>query len=235
MELQSINSDYAICDVSYLPTITCEVTDLSIANPDSVSHISVNFDVVLKDLGLLLLTLESTVTAQEYPPHNVKISTEVNVGDAEVDMVFVLDVSHSMQEEINGVIRAVKELLTTVDKNTWPLIALVTFRDDVTVKAVTQDFDLLIKVIDNLQVSGGGTCPEASAEALKIAIQHTKAGGTILLATDASPYNASDIEELVTRLLNKGIRLNALITGDCTMKDSWNVIPIKDIRNTGIN
>lgn len=228
VELQSINSDYAICDVSHLPTITCEVTDLSIANADSVSHISVNFDVVLKDLGLLLLTLESSVTAQEYPPHNVRTSTKVNVGDAEVDMVFVLDVTHSMQEEINGVIRAVKELLTTVDKNTWPLIALVTFRDDVTVKAVTQDSDLLIKAIDNIQVSGGGTCPEASAEALKIAIEHTKVGGTILLATDASPYNSTDIEELVTRLLNKGIRLNALITGDCTMKDSWNVIPIEN-------
>ncbi|EDN71966.1 hypothetical protein BGS_0681 [Beggiatoa sp. SS] len=82
-------------------------------------------------------------------------------------MVFVLDVTHSMQGEINGVIRAVKELLTTVDKNTWPLIALITFRDDVMVKAVTQDSDLLIKAIDNIQVSGGGTCPEASAEGLK--------------------------------------------------------------------
>jgi len=228
VELQSINSDYANCDARHLPTITCDLSDLSIENADNVSHISVNFDVMLTDLGLLLLTLESTLTAQEYPPHNVRTSTAVNVGDAEVDMVFVLDVTHSMQGEINGVIRAVKELLTTVDKNTWPLIALITFRDDVMVKAVTQDSDLLIKAIDNIQVSGGGTCPEASAEALKIAIKHTKAGGIILLATDASPYNSADIEELVTRLLNKGIRLNAIITGDCTMKESWNVIPVEE-------
>jgi uncharacterized repeat protein (TIGR01451 family) len=228
VELQSINSDYASCDVSNLPTIACDVSDLSIENADNVSHVSINFDVMLKDLGLLLLTLESTLTASEYPPHNVRTSTEVNVGDAEVDMVFVLDVTNSMRGEINGVIRAVKKLLTEVDKTTWPVIALVTFRDDVTVKAVTQDSDLLAKAVDNIHVSGGGTCPEASVEALEIAIKHTKAGGTILLATDASPYNNADIEGLMTRLLNKGIRLNAIITGDCTMTDSWNVIPFED-------
>ena len=79
--------------------------------------------------------------------------------------------------------------------------------------------------IAQLQAEGGGTCPEASVEALKIAIPHTKQGGDILFATDASPYVDANIEAVIEKLRNKGIRFNGIITGDCSQPDSWNELP----------
>jgi len=47
----------------------------------------------------------------------------------------------------------------------------------------------------------------------------------ILFSTDASPYDDADIEKVMRLLRGKGIRFNAMITGDCSMQDSWNNLP----------
>jgi len=41
-------------------------------------------------------------------------------------------------------------------------VVLITFKDEVTVKAFTKDMNVLLKVIDTLKAEGGGTCPKAS-------------------------------------------------------------------------
>ena len=102
---------------------------------------------------------------------------------------------------------------------------MVVFTDDVKVKAFTRDLDVLLSAVKKLEANGGGTCPEASVEALLIAIPHTKQGGDILFFTDASPYNDADIDGVTKQLMSKGIRFNPIITGDCTQKDSWNELP----------
>jgi len=84
---------------------------------------------------------------------------------------------------------------------------------------------MLLKAVENLKADGGGKCPEASAEALLIAIPHTKPDGNILFATDASPYENAKIDKIVEMLRSKSIRFNAMITGDCTQPDSWNKLP----------
>ena len=128
-----------------------------------------------------------------------------------------------MQEEINSVIKALKTFISEIDTSTSPSMALVTFKDDVTVKAFTRDLTLLEEAISDIEASGGGTCPEASVEALEIAIPHTKKGGFILFATDASPYDDANVENVIEQLRRKGIRFNALITGDCSIgSNSWN-------------
>lgn len=96
-----------------------------------------------------------------------------------------------------------------------------------------QRFRLLVKsfrsisriTVNGLKAKGGGTCPEANAEALLIAIFHTKRD--ILFSTDASPYENTDIDSITEQLLKKSIRIrfNAMITGDCTQPDSWNKLP----------
>jgi len=218
VELQSVNSDNAMCDTSNLPTITCAMTDLNIA-----SHAKVAMDVVLRDPGLLVLTHEASVTANEYPLFFDRERTKIFIDDnIKVDMIFVVDDTGSMQEEINGVIAAIKQVITDIDTGTLPFMALVTFKDDVKVRAATTDPEILIQAVEKIKVSGGGLCEEASGEALELAIKHLKDEGVILLATDASPYDDIDVDGLVERIRNQSINFNVIMTGDCNGKGSWN-------------
>jgi len=68
------------------------------------------------------------------------------------------------------------------------------------VLAFTNDLPLLQTVIAGLQDEGGGLGPEASVEALNVALDHVKDHGVIFFSTDASPYDDADIEALSTRL-----------------------------------
>jgi uncharacterized repeat protein (TIGR01451 family) len=226
VELKSLNSDYGLCDTSAFPQITCEINDLSVASADRVSQATVEMEVELKDAGLLLLTHEAKVTASDYPAHSVRERTTVFVPeDIQVDLALVIDVTGSMQEEINGVIKALTEFTDNLDTGTAPLMALLTFGDEVKLAAFTRDLAVLKEAIADLTASGGGLCEEASVEALLVAIPHTKAGGDILFATDASPYDDADVEKVIELLRGKGIRFNAMITGDCSMPESWNQLP----------
>ncbi len=228
VELKSVNTDYGLCDTSKLPTLICELTDLSIDSADSVNQVTVNVDVALKDAGLLLLTHEAKVTANEYPSHTDRERTKIVIPEGiEVDIAFVIDVTGSMQEEINGVVRALEAFIAEIEASDAPLVALVVFTDDVKVNAFTRDLKILESAILKLKASGGGSCPEASVEALMIAIPHLKAGGYILFATDAAPYPDADVEKVIALLTAKGIRFNAMITGDCSNENDWNQLPGK--------
>jgi uncharacterized protein with von Willebrand factor type A (vWA) domain len=190
------------------------------------SEAVISVDVQLKDPGLLVLIPQAEITATNYPAHSNRERTNISIPeDLEVDIVFVIDVTGSMQGEINGVIKAMQKFIAEIDPSTAPLIALVVFTDEVKIKAFTRDLEVLLGAIAKLQADGGGTCPEASVEALKIAIPHTKQGGDILFATDASPYIDANIEAVIEGLRNKGIRFNGMITGDCTDKNSLNDLP----------
>jgi hypothetical protein len=87
VELLAIKTDYGSCDTSDMPTIICDLVDLSIDKPDDVSHITVTMDALLKDPGLLLLTHEAKVSANEYPAHLFRERTDILIGDGvEVDI-----------------------------------------------------------------------------------------------------------------------------------------------------
>jgi len=67
LELKSVSSsDDANCDTSNFPTITCDVVDLDVSSPESISQVEVDINVVLKDPGLLLLINEAQVSAKGY-------------------------------------------------------------------------------------------------------------------------------------------------------------------------
>jgi uncharacterized repeat protein (TIGR01451 family) len=221
VKLKSLNSDSANCDLSELPKITCSLIDLQ---PNSEnSEATVNIHVVLTEPGLLMLIQEGKINANEYRTHWSKVRSQIAIpDDIQVDMSIVLDVSASMRQEVNEIIIALKNFIASIDPENAPLIALVVFRDDITIKAFTRDINVLLEAIDKIQISGGGACSEASIEALSIAIPHTKKEGSILFATDASPYDDANVEEIIEQLRNRGIRFNAMITGDCNMTESWN-------------
>jgi uncharacterized repeat protein (TIGR01451 family) len=227
LELKSVSSsDSANCDTRNFPTITCDVVDLDVSSAESVSQVRVDINVVLKDPGLLLLINEVQVSAKEYPIYKERERTKVFIPpEYQVDMALVIDVTGSMQPEINGVKRALKDFITDIDQSQFPLTALVVFGDEVTVKAVTTDLNLLADAIDKMKASGGGTCPEASVEALDIATTHVKEGGTIFFVSDASPYEDADVIGISEHIGTKEIIFHAVITGDCSNQDSWNTLP----------
>jgi uncharacterized repeat protein (TIGR01451 family) len=219
--LKSVMSNDASCNTNQFPEITCTLSDLNVN-----SQTTIGIDVLLEDAGLLALTHQAEVKANEYPTHTVIERTEIMIpDDIEVDIALVIDVTGSMREEINGIIDALKQFIAENDPNSAPLSALITFRDNVHVKAFTRDLNVLLSAVSELQVWGGGICQEAAVEALNIAIPHVKNGGKILFATDASPYHDADIDGVTEQLLSKGIRFNALLTGDCSDKSSWNELP----------
>jgi uncharacterized repeat protein (TIGR01451 family) len=219
--LKSVMSNDASCNTNQFPEITCTLSDLNVN-----SQTTIGIDVLLEDAGLLALTHQAEVKANEYPTHTVIERTEIMIpDDIEVDIALVIDVTGSMREEINGIIDALKQFIAENDPNAAPLSALITFRDNVHVKAFTRDLNVLLSAVSELQVWGGGICQEAAVEALNIAIPHVKNGGKILFATDASPYHDADIDGVTEQLLSKGIRFNALLTGDCSDKSSWNELP----------
>jgi uncharacterized repeat protein (TIGR01451 family) len=222
VKLESLNTDAGICDLSQLPRVICSLIDLTVG-ANALSHATIDMDVTLEDAGLLLLTLEANVTANEYPTYLARKHTKIFIpDDIEVDIALVIDVTGSMQYEINSIIKALKQFIAELEPNEARLIALIVFTDDVKVKAFTQDLNVLLSAVENLKIHGGGTCPEASAEALQIAIPHTKADGTILFSSDASPYENADIASVAEMLRKKGIRFNAILTGDCSQQNSQN-------------
>ena len=80
---------------------------------------------------------------------------------------------------------------------------------------------VLRDAIGNLKAAGGGTCPEASFEAVSFAIPHVKENGEIVLFTDASPYEGSDVNGMIARLRSNGIVFDAMLFGDCADENGW--------------
>jgi hypothetical protein len=224
--LKAATTKYGTCDTSNLPTVRCDLGDFSIAQPTDVSHVTVTLETALQDVGLLLLTLEATVTAKEYPSHLARERTTIFVPpEVKADFIFVLDTTESMQPELNGVIKTLEGFIPIVkDSNTAPTMALVEFKDMVTVKAFSQDPQIMLKVIRGLTVGGGDACPEASAEALEVAVRHLADDGTLVLITDASPYEDVDMEALAELIKSKKMTFHALVTGDCAEPGSWNAV-----------
>ena len=46
-----------------------------------------------------------------------------------------------------------------------------------------------------------------------------------LFSTDASLYADAEVKKVTELLRGKGIRFNAMITGDCSQESSWNKLP----------
>ena len=196
---------------------------MSVANADSISHVTVGVDVALKDAGLLVLMLEAKLSANEYPVHTDKERTKIFIDPKyKVDLAIVIDDTGSMQGEINQVKATLSKVIDAIEPSKAPLSVLLTFGDQVKYRTVTQDMTVLRDAIAKLKATGGGTCPEASFEAISFAIPHVKKGGTIMFATDASPYEGSDVDEMIARLRRNGIIFNAMVFGDCANPESWN-------------
>jgi hypothetical protein len=223
------NPDEFVTPDTRTALVICHLDDLSL---EGVKQVPLTLTTSLQDAGLLLLTLQAKLSSNEYATTTVRERTKVFVPpEIKVDLALVIDTTNSMQGEIDGVKAALKKFMATIDPNTAPLVALITFKDEVSVKAFTRDLNVLLKAIDALKAEGGGTCPEASVEALAFTVVHVKKGGQIWFTTDASPYPDADIDGLTKLLQDNETVLNATITGDCSMVESVNDAQWEDVVN----
>jgi hypothetical protein len=219
---------HATCSTADLPIIKCIINDLSIANAGDVSRAVINVRVTLQDPGLLLLMNQANIVADQFPLYSARSRTKVDVGDGTVDAAIVLDITGSMQSEINATVRAISQAIEALaDSGASPLVALVVFKDEVWVKAITSDLNLIRRELSKLEAEGGAHCPEASVEAIDRVIPHVKPGGTIIFATDASPYPDSDIAGLGTKIKERDIRIISILSGDCSEGKAWNDLALE--------
>jgi hypothetical protein len=220
VELQTAKTTLGDCDSSQFPTVTCPLPDLKVGDKATV-----DMEVTLKDAGLLVLTNEVKVTATNYSEYTERERTHILIPDnIKLDMMFVIDTTNSMQEEITGVTAALQKFIATVDSSQTPSAALITFKDDVKIEAFTQDMNVLQGAVAKLKAYGGGTCPEASAEALTLAVSHVKDGGTIFFSTDASPYEDASLEDVTRQIDEQGVKFHAIVSGDCATAGSGNEV-----------
>jgi hypothetical protein len=97
-----------------------------------------------------------------------------------------------------------------------PVIALVSFRDSVKIEVISDDLNILLKALEKLEAKDGGLCPEASAQALDLALDHIKPNGLILFVTDAPPYEGTNIEALKAKIVAKQANFVPIVTtSDC--------------------
>jgi len=136
----------------------------------------------------------------------------------------VLDVTGSMQPEINSVEAALVQYITNLQNSlspdeTPPTIDLVTFRDFPMETISSNDLDAVKAAIQAQVAQGGGDIPEPSAQSLEYAANNIGPGGTLLLITDAPSDAGSNLDGTIAALRAMGDTVNAVISGDSNYDD----------------
>jgi len=169
-------------------------------------------------------SLPDTHEAVVVSPGTTAINKDIKVG--KVDFAFVVDDTGSMSDEIAGVRAALRNMLDVYAakyeamKLPFPFIAIITFKDDVTIRKISNDKAELLAVVNALVASGGGDCPEASNAALLTAGPMLSEGSTAILFTDAdSRPNGPTMDQVLSFFNSKKITLSTLLSGVCTEED----------------
>jgi hypothetical protein len=196
------------------PTSARASLQISIGNP-GLEHFDSDGGVQL-DFGL---TDSNGNPVGNLRPDNVKVFEDGKqakildfrgVGQGRpVDIVFVMDVTESMQPYIDAVKQNIISFAQDLAANNRDYrLGLVTFEDYVISKypdcncpyrsAMTSDVHQFIEWVSGLHAGGGGDIPEDQLDALAYAASfpfRPEAEGIIILVTDAPPHHAGDGSE----------------------------------------
>lgn len=137
-----------------------------------------------------------------------------------VDVVFVVDDTGSMGEEIEGVKQGIIQYLNTFttapNSCSAKVFQLTTFKDTPnTTRAPTSDLNVIRNQVSALFASGGGDCPEASIEAMIAVDALVKDGGEVRLYTDADAHPGQNRQAVVNLYNARGVKLSTLLSGNC--------------------
>jgi hypothetical protein len=139
------------------------------------------------------------------------------------DLAFVIDDTGSMGPEI-GAVRtvlsgfvSVMNFITSTTGRSFPTVSIVTFKDNVAHRVMSNDPARLQSIIGGLVASGGGDCPEHANDALLAAGRVLKKRGVAILFTDADSHpSGADRNSVTTLYRSKGLTLTTLLSGTCT-------------------
>lgn len=139
-----------------------------------------------------------------------------------VDIAWVVDDTGSMFNEIDavrGTLRSFVDRLALTSRppaRPFPRIAILSFKDDVTVRIISNNPDQLRTVIDSLQAFGGGDCPESSAAAILEANRLVRNNGTVVLFTDADAReDGPSRDAMVQAMTAKSVIFNPILSATC--------------------
>ncbi|HEX8686482.1 MAG TPA: hypothetical protein VF654_08270, partial [Pyrinomonadaceae bacterium] len=137
-------------------------------------------------------------------------------------LAFVVDDTGSMGNEIGAVRSILSGFVSTLDTlhrtlgTPFPTTAIVTFKDDVTKRVVSDNPARLQQVIGALTASGGNDCPEAANAAMLAAGRQLRNGGVVMLITDANSRPDGPRREEVSQLYrSKSLKSFTLLSGTC--------------------
>ncbi|XP_062618730.1 von Willebrand factor A domain-containing protein 7-like, partial [Saccostrea cucullata] len=137
-------------------------------------------------------------------------------------LAFVIDVTGSMGDDIEGVKRATVKLVEESRNSIFvpEKYILVTFSDPehLTTSRETKDWSQMIDFLQSLSVSGGDDCPEYAMSGMLLAINLSNEGSQIILCTDAGAKDEDKSSDVIEGLKSKSLEAVYLLTGTCTSR-----------------
>jgi von Willebrand factor A domain-containing protein 7 len=135
-------------------------------------------------------------------------------------LAFAIDTTGSMIEELPQVKASVHDTVSAaIASGQTPGFVLVRFDDEVGEPFITSDADEFMAVVDSLQHTVGGDCPEKSGGGTLRAVRASVQGSTVYTYTDASAKDPATAIDAKLRAEANDIQLQVRATGSCSPID----------------
>jgi len=147
---------------------------------------------------------------------NYTLEKDTSGGSNQADIIFVLDVTGSMSEEINGVKDNIVEFADSLSYQGIDFrLGMVTFLDEIeNIYDFTSDVQLFQQYIDQQYAHGGDDLPENSLEALMAATQfdfRPTANRVFIWITDASYHINNSYTQLTPQIVVNEMLTHAVV------------------------
>jgi hypothetical protein len=157
----------------------------------------------------LMATAGNTLSDKDLKVQNIKLA-------------LVIDDTGSMTEEIAGVRTGMSNAIVRFQQisqqtgEPFPDVAIITFKDSVTTRLISNNPTRLQSIISGITATGGDDCPESSNAALQTAGRFLRNRGEAVLATDAdSRPDGPHRTTVETQYRAKSLKLSTLLSGIC--------------------
>ncbi|XP_058823570.1 hemicentin-1-like [Topomyia yanbarensis] len=139
-------------------------------------------------------------------------------------LVIVFDATGSMLDDLKQLRDGAKLIIdeiTNLKNNPIYNYVFVPFRDpQVGPRLVTRNKDELLQALENLQIYGGGDCPEAALAAISEAVEAALPNSFVYVFTDATAKDFKLDQKVLRLVQQKQTSISFLLTGFCDGKST---------------